>query len=53
LYAKTGNKDRAFQELEHSYQNREYWMMLLKVEPGLDSLRDDPRYNELVKRMGL
>ena len=53
LYAKVGNKDRAFEDLEQSYQRREYWMMLLKVEPGLDSLRDDPRFDELVKRVGL
>src|SRR6266536_2854257 len=53
LYAKVGNKDKAFECLEKSYQTRETWMSLLKVEPGLDSVRDDPRFDELVKRVGL
>ena len=53
LYAKVGNKDKAFECLEKSYQRRESWMSLLKVEPGLDSVRDDPRFDELVKRVGL
>jgi len=37
--------------LEKSYQKRE-WMHLLKVEPGLDALHDDPRFDELVRRVG-
>jgi eukaryotic-like serine/threonine-protein kinase len=53
LYAKVGNKDKAFECLEKSYQTREAWMSLLKVEPGLDSVRDDPRFDELVNRVGL
>ncbi|MEO8215994.1 MAG: protein kinase [Acidobacteriota bacterium] len=51
--AKVGNKDQAFKYLEQSYRAREYWMMFLKVEPGLDSLRPDPRFDELVRRVGL
>ena len=53
LYAKVGNKNKAFEYLEKSYQTREAWMSLLQVEPGLDSVRDDPRFDELVKRVGL
>jgi len=52
-HAKAGHKDKAFERLEKSYQRRESWMSLLKVEPGLDSLRDDQRFDELVKRVGL
>lgn len=52
-HAKAGQKDKAFEYLEKSYQRRESWMTLLKVEPGLDSLRDDPRFDELVERVGL
>jgi len=53
LYAKVGNKNKAFECLEKSYQTREAWMSLLKVEPGLDSVRDDPRFDDLVQRVGL
>ena len=53
FYAKAGNKNKAFECLEKSYQARESWMSLLQVEPGLDSVRDDPRFDELVKRVGL
>ena len=38
-HAKFGHKDKAFEYLEQSFRRREVWMSLLKVEPGLDSLR--------------
>ena len=50
-HAQAGNKDKAFEYLEKSYQRRELWMANLQVEPMLDPLRDDPRYHELVKRV--
>jgi serine/threonine-protein kinase len=49
--AAVGNKDQAFEYLEKSYQRREFWMSMLKVDPRIDSLRDDPRFNELVERV--
>jgi len=49
--AQAGNKDQAFEYLEKSYQRREMWMAYLQVEPRLDPLRDDPRYDELVRRV--
>ncbi len=49
--ARIGDKDKAFEYLEESYQRRELWMANLQVEPMLDSLRDDPRYHELVNRV--
>jgi tetratricopeptide (TPR) repeat protein len=51
--AQAGNKDKAFEYLEKSYQRREMWMAYLKVDPRLDPLRDDPRFDELVKRVEL
>ena len=49
--AQIGNKDKAFEYLEKSYQRRELWMSYLQVDPLLDSLRDDPRFEDLVRRV--
>jgi DNA-binding winged helix-turn-helix (wHTH) protein/TolB-like protein len=51
--AEVGNEDKAFEYLEKAYQRREYWMSYLEVDPRLDSLRDDPRFDEMVRRVGL
>ena len=51
--ASAGNKDKALNYLEKSYQRREMWMAYLQVDPRLDPLRDDPRFDELVKRVEL
>jgi serine/threonine-protein kinase len=52
-YAALGDKDQAFQWLERSLQDRAWEITYLKVDPALDSLRSDPRFNDLVKRVGL
>jgi len=53
IYAALGDKDRAFELLEKSYQERVGAMTLLKVDPMLDSLRRDPRFQDLLRRMRL
>jgi len=53
FHAALGEKDKAFAELNKSYENREIFMVILKVEPRLDPLREDPRFDDLVKRVGL
>ena len=50
-YAAIGDKNGAFAELEKAYQNRDWFLQRIKVDPFLDPLRDDPRFDELVKRM--
>src|SRR5262249_4055208 len=50
--AQMGEKDRAFAELNRAYENREANMESLKVDPSLDPLRDDPRFKELLTRVG-
>ncbi len=53
VYAALGDKDRAFQWLEGAFRDRALSMLLVKTDPRVDSLRSDPRYAELLRRMGL
>ena len=53
IYAELGRKDEAFAWLEKAYRERAPGFVDLKVEPTLDSLRSDPRYIDLVRRVGL
>jgi eukaryotic-like serine/threonine-protein kinase len=52
FYAALGNKDKAFDELNKAYENREYNLSRLKVDPRLDPLRDDARFEELLRKIG-
>ncbi|HKP68118.1 MAG TPA: hypothetical protein VJV05_02465 [Pyrinomonadaceae bacterium] len=49
--AAVGDKDNAFAELEKAYQNHDWFLQRIKVDPYMDPLRGDPRFDELVKRM--
>ena len=51
IYARLGDNDQAFAWLEKAYEKRDGPMFVLKISPGWDSLRDDPRYEDLVRRM--
>ena len=51
VYAALGQKDEAFIWLERAYQDRSYWMTALRVHPQFDSLRNDPRYAGLFRKV--
>ena len=53
LTAHTGDTDKTFEYLERSYQRREWGMVYLRIEPSLDVLRGDPRFDELLRRVEL
>jgi len=48
-----GDKEQAFEYLNKAVEKRHSQMVMLNVEPAFDSLRDDPRFDELVRRVGL
>ncbi len=44
--------DAAFEYLEGARQQRDVWLVWLKAEPQFDSLRSDPRFEELLREVG-
>jgi len=52
-YAGLGDKEQAFAWLERSYEERRQRMVWLNVDPLLEPLRSDPRFADLVRRVGL
>jgi TolB-like protein len=52
-YAGLGDNDQAFMWLEKAFMERRDRMTWLNVDPLLDPLRADPRFDELVRRVGL
>lgn len=53
LYTALGDKEKALALLEQAYAARDLQLQFLKVEPGYDALRDDPRFADLLRRVGL
>jgi serine/threonine-protein kinase len=53
IYSGLGNADAAFQYLNKGYDERSAGMVFIKVDPSWVNLRSDPRYRDLVRRMGL
>jgi serine/threonine-protein kinase len=53
VYAAIGEKDQAFEWLEKLYQDRAFDIAYINVDPFFDKLRTDPRFVDLVRRVGL
>lgn len=53
IYTGLGDKDRAFEWLEKSYEEHSQPLEHLKMRPLFDSLRSDPRYTALLRKMNL
>ena len=53
IYAGLQKKDEAFEWLEEAYQGRDEWLLYLKIDPRLDSLRSDARFSNLLGLAGL
>jgi len=53
VYSGLGENDKAFEWFEKALEDRSGWLANLNVEPGLDPIRSDPRFQDLVRRVGL
>ena len=53
LYLACGRKDEAFAWLEKAFDRRSFGMIFLAVNPLWDPLRSDPRFTDLLRRIGL
>jgi serine/threonine-protein kinase len=53
VYVCLGDKDMTFEWLERAFRERDRQMTSLKFEPRFDSLRSDPRFQDLMRRVGL
>lgn len=52
-YLALGENDRVFEWLEHAYSEQSTMLQFLKVYPDFDSVRGDPRFSDLLRRVGL
>ena len=52
-YARLGDNELAFQWLERAFREHDDHIVYLNVEPSWDTLRSDPRFKDLVRRVGL
>ncbi len=52
-YAKVGDRGHAFEFLEKAYREKDPYLVYLKVWRDFDSLHSDPRYADLLRRIGL
>ena len=53
LYTELDDREKAFEWLEKSFQERSVWLINLKADPQFDRLRSDPRFKNLVKKIGI
>ena len=53
IYIGLGENNRAIECLENSYQEHSHWLLYLHIDPSMDGLRGHPRFQDLLRRVGL
>jgi serine/threonine-protein kinase len=52
LYWLLDNQDAAFEWLERAIEERDHWLCYAKYQPDLRGMRSDPRFKDLIRRIG-
>jgi serine/threonine protein kinase/tetratricopeptide (TPR) repeat protein len=53
IHARLGEKNQALESLEQAFNQRDSNLTYVKVEPAFDDIRSDPKYQQLVQRLGI
>jgi eukaryotic-like serine/threonine-protein kinase len=53
IHVGLGENDRALEYLEKSYEEHSHWLIYLHIDPSMDGLRGNPRFQNLLHRVGL
>ncbi len=53
VYLAMGDRDAAFGWMEKGYEDQAEWLLWLPVDPMFDGTRDDARFKELVRKVGI
>jgi serine/threonine protein kinase/Tfp pilus assembly protein PilF len=53
IHVGLGENDRAIEYLEKSYEEHSHWLLYLHLDPSMDALRSNPRFQDLLRRVGL
>jgi TolB-like protein/Tfp pilus assembly protein PilF len=48
-----GDNERALEYLEKSFEEHSHWLIYLHIDPSMDALRGSPRFQDLLRRVGL
>ena len=53
IYVGLGEHEGAIECLEKAYEDHSHWLMYLHLDPGMDALRSEPGFQDLLRRIGL
>ena len=53
VYVGLRDKDQTFEWLQKALEDRSHWIIWIKCDPRFDGIRSDPRYGDVMRRMGL
>jgi tetratricopeptide (TPR) repeat protein len=53
IHVGLGENDQALEYLEKAYEEHSNWLIYLHIDPSMDGLRDDRRFQDLLRRVGL